>query len=263
MLKRERIHDAIIFLLIACVIGTCVMAVRSAPPPPLAHHNQTENDSHPDHKDQPARIVAALVFIGEFLERNNGAITALATILLAVITWGLVRSGVEQQNTTRAQLRAYVLPESVSVVAADLNGMAIVPVQQISIGTQPIVAMAWRNFGPTPTSDVEMAGNVCLTPWPIDSATFPALDREQGSRQLLGPNTTTMKYEIAEIPLILSPDNMAGLQNGTLAFVAFGEVIYRDVFGRRQWTKYRYFTGGPPGVRGTSMSAHDDGNDAS
>ena len=167
------------------------MAVQSAPLPPLAHNNQNENDSHPGHEDQPARIIPALVFIGDFLERNNGAITALATIMLAVITWGLVRSGVEQQNTTRAQLRAYVLPENVSVVAADLNGMAITPVQQISVGTQPIAAMTCRNFGPTPASDVEMVGNVCLTPWPVDSAVFPALDREQGSRQLLGPNTAT------------------------------------------------------------------------
>jgi hypothetical protein len=43
-----------------------------------------------------------------FAETHNAMITALATVLLAVITLGLVWSGVEQQNTTRAQLRAYL-----------------------------------------------------------------------------------------------------------------------------------------------------------
>src|SRR5262249_37627633 len=43
-----------------------------------------------------------------FADTHNAMITALATVLLAVITLGLVWSGVEQQNTTRAQLRAYL-----------------------------------------------------------------------------------------------------------------------------------------------------------
>ena len=126
-----------------------------------------------------------------------------------------------------------------------------------------MAAIEWKNFGVTPAHDVEMVGNVCLTAWPIDASRFPALDQEQGSRQILGPTATTTKWEISAQPLILSAADMTGLQNGTLVFVVFGKTTYRDAFGRKQWTTYRYFTGGPTGIRGISMSAHDDGNDTS
>ena len=42
------------------------------------------------------------------LDSASVAVTALATILLAVITWRLVLAGREQSATTRSQLRAYL-----------------------------------------------------------------------------------------------------------------------------------------------------------
>ena len=198
-----------------------------------------------------------------FADAHNALITAIATFLLAIVTLGLILGAIDQQNTTRAQLRAYLLPDKVSVVAAGIDGKVIVPNKQIEVGTQPIVCFEWKNYGQTPAFDVKMAGNVCLTKWPIDPSSFPPLDREQGSSQILGPGGTTLKFEISEKPLILSDAGLQRLQAGELAFVAFGEVTYRDTFNRKHCTRYRYFTGGPPGVRGTMMSAHDEGNTGS
>jgi len=50
---------------------------------------------------------------GRFANENNGAITALATVLLTFVTAGLVWVGYRQIITTRAQLRAYIAIENV------------------------------------------------------------------------------------------------------------------------------------------------------
>jgi hypothetical protein len=197
-----------------------------------------------------------------FADAHNALITAVATFLLTIVTLGLILGAVDQQKTTRAKLRAYLLPERATVAAAGANGMAIFPTTQIAVGTQPIAEIRWKNYGPTPAFDVNVAGNVCLTRWPLDPTSFPALDREAGSSQSLGPNGTTTKWEIAETPLILSNADLLQLQTGHLAFVVFGEVTYRDAFNRKHRTRYRLFTGGPAGIRGMSMFPHNEGNDA-
>ena len=53
-------------------------------------------------------VIFVLVESFSWLDAHNAIITALATVLLAIITLGLVWSGVQQHKTTRAQLRAYL-----------------------------------------------------------------------------------------------------------------------------------------------------------
>lgn len=48
--------------------------------------------------------------------KYNALITALPTVLLAAITFGLILSGVDQQSTIRAQLRAYVMIDTVQLI---------------------------------------------------------------------------------------------------------------------------------------------------
>jgi hypothetical protein len=137
--------------------------------------NEESAKSAADQGDKKNQVVVAVVRCTvRFADRHNAFITALATLLLAVITFGLIWSGVEQQNTTRAQLRAYVLPNTITVIAADQEGTVILPYERIVVGRQPVAAIEWKNFGQTPAFDVEIIGNVCLIPWPIDPALFPA-----------------------------------------------------------------------------------------
>jgi hypothetical protein len=42
----------------------------------------------------------------------------------------------------------------------------------------------------------------------------------------------------------------------------YGEIRYRDIFKRKQWTKYRLMMGGPVGVRGRQLSGCEEGNEA-
>jgi len=50
-----------------------------------------------------------------FADAHNALITAVATFLLTIVTLGLILGAVDQQKTTRAQLRAYLLPERATI----------------------------------------------------------------------------------------------------------------------------------------------------
>jgi hypothetical protein len=52
------------------------------------------------------------------------------------------------------------------------------------------------------------------------------------------------------------------LANGTGIIYVYGEIRYRDVFGLKHWTKYRYMIGGPVGLRGEQMAGCEEGNEA-
>jgi hypothetical protein len=52
-----------------------------------------------------------------------------------------------------------------------------------------------------------------------------------------------------------------GLTPKKYAFV-YGEMCYRDVFGKRQQTKYRLMTGGPVGFADGGLVGCDEGNEA-
>src|SRR5260221_4811581 len=81
--------------------------------------------------------VSLLLYIGQFLEAHAGAITGIATAVLAVITWRLVTLGKEQSGTTRAQLRAYL-----SVIV----GYAVYQDQKYKFEAKPVIL----NNGQTP-----------------------------------------------------------------------------------------------------------------
>ena len=90
-----------------------------------------------------------IVCLGSFLEHHDGVITAVATVFLMIITGGLVWVGYRQIVTTRAQLRAYVLPD----VAGILDGMMLTP-NDPARANMPGIGLTIKNFGQTPAYDV-------------------------------------------------------------------------------------------------------------
>jgi hypothetical protein len=69
-----------------------------------------EKDIYTGNKECSAHHVAVslILYIGQFLEAHAGAITGVATAILAIITWRIVSLGKDQSETTRKQLRAYL-----------------------------------------------------------------------------------------------------------------------------------------------------------
>jgi hypothetical protein len=203
---------------------------------------------------------------GEFLGVKYGEwLMFIATVALVVATWMLVKGA--DRNAER-QLRAYVLIERTQVVSAAAGGAIMLRERDashggepmaIQAGNQPMAIIIFKNFGQTPAHNVEYFGNVAVVPWPIRQEDLPALDGG-GTSEIIGPGGTRRKQELFAQHHPLTAQEWAGLSNGTLALVFFGEIRYVDAFDQDRVTRYRVFCGGEMGVRGFELSAHDEGN---
>jgi hypothetical protein len=99
--------------------------------------------------------------------------------------------------------------------------------------------------------------------WPIRDADLSPLPfSELVSKSALGPGGSTSKIDTFQDDHILQRPDASDLQEGRKAIVIHGEVRYSDVFGRKHWTKYRWFTGGPAGIQGPEVAVHENGNEA-
>jgi hypothetical protein len=90
----------------------------------------------------------------KFADLHNALITALATVLLAVITSGLIWSGVEQLKTNRAQLRGYVFVSGARAINVSEN--AGIPEAHVVI----------KNFGQTPVYKVMNVSGIAADQFP-------------------------------------------------------------------------------------------------
>lgn len=193
--------------------------------------------------------------LGAYVIEKNPAITAIATVLLAIITAGLVWSGIEQRKTTRAQLWAYVFISGASVSnAAQGDG---------ALESHVVI----KNFGQTPAYKVVNVDGLALDRYPppttlnllVANHEFSTPGR---SKSDLGPTQSEAAIQIARRPPLSQQERQA-LINGQLVIYVYGEVRYFDAFGQRRWTKYRFMMGGPVGIRpGGQLVACEDGNEA-
>lgn len=200
---------------------------------------------------------------GEFLDKNNGTVTGIATALLTVVTIGWMFLAVEQNRTTRAQLRAYVFITAGGIQAADKDGVPYDPPCSVCNGAKPVARIKIENSGQTPAYDVQIFGRMDVVAWPIEAEKLSALPYDEKiSRSSLGPHASTFKYETLVSDRLLQAPEENDLKLGKQAIVIHGEIRYRDVFGMEQRTKYRWFIGGAVGIRGVGLAVHEDGNDA-
>jgi hypothetical protein len=82
----------------------------------------------------------------------------------------------------------------------------------------------------------------------------------QLTRENLGPGSERYKWEYALTPL--TEDQIAKMHAGTHALYVYGEIRYRDVFGKKRHTKYLYYSGGNMGIRGSILGGYPQGNEA-
>jgi hypothetical protein len=66
------------------------------------------------------------------------------------------------------------------------------------------------------------------------------------------------------MPNPLTPEEVQGLRDGTMAIYCYGEVRYRDVFKKAQWTRYRAMYSIHSGIIGigTDLIYCEEGNEA-
>jgi hypothetical protein len=230
-------------LLILC-IGLAYGLALSPSDPFLPYKTAIQNGSSDQRNanEKPAMFESpAFIGIAAFLQ----AIGAIGTV------WLIYR----QLMTSRAQLRAYVVVSSAGIVSADDDKE-----------TAPVAVVTIQNSGQTPAHDVVNVSGIAIDLFPppptlsltITDHDFAAVGR---SRETLGPGNTSVSRVSAG--RLLMDEEKKGIIEGVGAIYVYGEIRYKDAFGKRRWTRYRLMMGGPVGIRGGQLAGCEEGNEAS
>lgn len=206
---------------------------------------------------------------------DSNVVTAAATFVIALFTTTLFFATLGQyrqlrrsvnlaEETAERQLRAYITLKSSQIFGASIDGTISDPPRPLAADCRPAAIMIFANTGQTPAYDVEMLGTIGLVNWPLNIPDLAAFPIPKGrSKTIVGPGETREKWDIPAPSFpILTEAHMIGLRQGKFAIVVFGEVRYKNIFKKQCFLRYRYFTGGPTGLRGMSLAAHDQGNEA-
>ena len=197
--------------------------------------------------------VAGLIFVIRTVKYTKEAVIHAGTQATQALRSAdaAIQSIEVTRDLGRRQSKAYVFVTAIEV-------------QNFGVELSPIVAMRVQNTGQTPAYDVQIYGNAII-------CGFEEIDKvvtnfsQDISTSNLGPDEFTMKHEVLE-PLTV--DDIQGLTTGTLALFAYGEIRFVDAYKERRFSRYRYFTGGPAGVRSriidekfiVDMHHHNTGN---
>jgi hypothetical protein len=163
-------------------------------------------------------VVSLLIYIGQVLEAHAGAITGLATVVLAIITWRLVTLGKDQSETTRAQLRAYL---------AVVVGSAVFQDDKNKFEAKPAIL----NNGQTPAYNVRYRIKAdILTDSVAIGYTFTEPPDVPKSQSSVGPNENRQMSAILTHNVLASEIEDIKRGKGKAMWV-WGVVHYDDVFG--------------------------------
>lgn len=147
------------------------------------------------------------------------------------------------QDTAKRQLRAYMCV-SAGMVVFKWPGF---PEAQITI----------RNFGQSPAYDVRHWIHTWLEGYPL-KVTLPTPPPEfQMSKGLIPPTGEEVIISGAKPPMASNLIRIFGTPQCTL--YVYGEIRYRDIFGRDWYTRYRLIYGGSEPVRTTTVQGQSAG----
>jgi hypothetical protein len=163
-----------------------------------------------------------------FADKHNALITALATILLSIITLGLILSGIDQQRTTQAQLRAYISVEP---------GMSFRQSRKKNARFEfrPNVV----NSGQTPASNVRILSRTDFKSREIPATFDYALQSTTpGSNAAIAPSKE--KFHSAIMPRQLTWGELREHAKGMKWFHVWGQVVYEDIFKIERHTYFSF-----------------------
>ena len=200
---------ALLVLGAALFANAVVASWRVAPPaPPPANQGQQQN--------APFAIVLDAF---DWVEKHNGAITAVATVVITLFTWTLWLATREQIRANRAQERAFVFPKDIQIIEQQLAATE----KTVSYA----IAIQWRNSGSTPTRNMFARVSLDFFPKPMDDDfAFPDIGDDKTARLMLGPGA-----ELDSVPLQIYPDIFTLLQKGHAAHgYLWGWAEYNDIY---------------------------------
>ena len=227
---------------LAALIGVAVVCGVSSWTAPRSHITNTSKNN--DRQQQSVNKHPPVFFtVGAWIRDNHDPIEAVATVLLTVVTGILVWVAHRQFTTTRAQLRAYVMVET---VARTVLGPGTIPQGSVRI----------KNFGQTPAHDVRAIIGMGFAKYPFEGMEWHSKTSSPEAQfgRSLGPS------DDFSLPINLSrtitAEQIRAVEAGRWALWINGKIFYRDVFGRGQTTEFGLFT---TQITGIGMWAAIDG----
>jgi hypothetical protein len=136
-------------------------------------------------------------------------------------------------ETTQRQLRAYVCLDSAAVIFPE----PAVPEAQIK----------FKNCGQTPAYDVRGWIGTWFAEYPLKDELPNALGDMQKGTETLAPERVSTFIAARKPPL--PPQCLSALGTPKFTMYVYGKIVYRDIFGKEQFTNYRLIHGGNEGVR--------------
>lgn len=193
---------------------------------------------------------------------------------IAFFTILLVAAGFYQATVTRAatrkQLRGYVFVETMDVLNVTGNPPPPIPGQpppqvgpwryRPDIG--PAAMIVIKNSGQTPAYDVVHYGNICLREYQPSPDLPPQHYIPTATKVAMPPDGKTSKFVNMLQPL--TNEEIDQLRIGTHALYFYGKITYKDIFGKKRFTNFRYFHNGFIGILGqtTAVTGCEEGNEA-
>lgn len=170
--------------------------------------------------------------LGEFVHDRKDEILVAFTVILAFSTiflWVATRDLVKgSEKTARRQLRAYVfVGEAKFVTDEKVGSLAVLKIM---------------NSGQTPAYKVVVLAGA-KTFVGAEIRTFERLKRGAHTSQMDVPAGGVAQHEV-KLGEILNERGIEAIKSGVLELYLFGEVEYRDAFGKWQTTTFRFVMGG-------------------
>jgi hypothetical protein len=141
--------------------------------------------------------------------------------VILVITWRVMR------RSARRQLRAYVSAVVDFMFSFDDNHLSS-------------ASFTMKNVGQTPAYRLTHRTRIIIAPEPLPQGfKFSKLTGPGSPPIVLFPNVPFNGTKTAD--RLFSTSEIASIRENTSRIYIYGEIRYRDVFGRRRWTKFSQF----------------------
>jgi hypothetical protein len=204
----------------------------------------------------------------DLLYRRYMWATIIGVVVALIGVGALICQTILSRRSSERQLRAYVVCESASI----FNVANPVPIFQGQVftptgaeitnpGAGPAAVVIIKNTGQTPAYDVVHWANICFREYPL-IASLPAKIPGDGKfpRSILGSGIPSNK--LLQLNPRLTDLQIASLRAGTEVVYVYGEITYKDAFGKQWFTHYRSMYHPMSGAIGVStiLSFCEEGN---